>query len=94
MTLSPTAHRVHGLDGLCTTAQTVGRRRCKESLYTERRSDHGENLMLFIVGVVIVLVAVVVISRMLAPAGVNTADLGRMSEQWLSEHRSSTSHTS
>jgi hypothetical protein len=48
--------------------------------------------MLFIAGVVIVLVAVVMIPRMLEPPGVNTADLGPMSEQWLSEHRGEPSH--
>jgi hypothetical protein len=48
--------------------------------------------MLFIVGTVIVLVAVVIIPRMLAPTGVNAADLGPMSAQWLSEHRGEPSH--
>ena len=45
--------------------------------------------MLFIVGVVIVLVAVVIIPRMRVPGGVNAAHLGWMSEQWLAEHRAS-----
>ena len=45
--------------------------------------------MLFIVGVVIVLVAVVIIPRMRVPGGVNAARLGWMSEQWLVEHRAS-----
>jgi hypothetical protein len=43
--------------------------------------------MLFIVSVVIVVVAVVIIPRMRVPGGVNAADLGWMSEQWLLEHR-------
>lgn len=45
--------------------------------------------MLFIVGLVIVSVAVVIITRMRLPSGVNAAPLGWMSEQWLTEHRAS-----
>jgi hypothetical protein len=45
--------------------------------------------MLFIVGAVIVLVAVTVIPRMRVPGGVNAAHLGWMSERWLAEHRAS-----
>jgi hypothetical protein len=48
--------------------------------------------MLFIVGAVIVLVAVVIIPRMRVPGGVNAAHLGWMSEQWLGEHLASHSH--
>jgi hypothetical protein len=47
--------------------------------------------MLFIVGVVIVLVAVVIIPRMRVPGGVNVAHLGSMSKQWVAEHRGSDS---
>jgi hypothetical protein len=43
--------------------------------------------MLFIVGLVMVSVAVVIIPRM--RGGVNAAPLGWMSEQWLAEHRAS-----
>lgn len=43
--------------------------------------------MLFIIGVVIVLVAVVVIPRMRVPSGMNADHLGWMSQQWLVEHR-------
>jgi hypothetical protein len=49
----------------------------------------GDNHMLFIVGVVMVLIAVVIIPRMRVPGGVNSANLGWMSEQWLAEHRAS-----
>jgi hypothetical protein len=45
--------------------------------------------MLFIVGIVIALIAVVFIPRMRVPGGVNSANLGWMSEQWLAEHRAS-----
>jgi hypothetical protein len=45
--------------------------------------------MLFIVGVVIVLVAVVIFRKMRVPGGVNVARLGWMSERWLVEHRTS-----
>jgi hypothetical protein len=47
--------------------------------------------MLLIVGVVIVLIAVVTIPRMRVPGGMNSANLGWMSEQWLIEHRASRS---
>ena len=61
------------------------------SRYAERGPDYGENSMLFIVGVVIALVAVVILTRMRVPGGVNAAHLGWMSEQWLAEHRASRS---
>jgi len=48
----------------------------------------GENHMLFIVGV-IVLVAAVVIPRMRVPGGEDATHLGWMSERWLAEHRAS-----
>jgi hypothetical protein len=44
--------------------------------------------MLFIVGLVIVLIAIVIIPRVRVPGSVNS-DLGWMSEQWLAEHRAS-----
>jgi hypothetical protein len=43
--------------------------------------------MLFIIGALIVLIAVVIIARMRVPGGVNANTLGLMSEQWLAEHR-------
>ncbi len=51
--------------------------------------DCGDNHMLLIVGVGIVLIAVGIIPRMWVPGGVNSANLGSMSEQWLAEHRAS-----
>jgi hypothetical protein len=45
--------------------------------------------MLFIVGIVIALIAVVIIPRLRVPGGVNSANLGWMSQQWLAEHRAS-----
>jgi hypothetical protein len=45
--------------------------------------------MLFIIGVVTVLIAFVFVPRMRVPGGVNYANLGWMSEQWLAEHRAS-----
>ena len=45
--------------------------------------------MLFIVGIVIALIAVVVIPRLRVPVGVNSATLSWMSQQWLAEHRAS-----
>ena len=45
--------------------------------------------MLLILGVVIVLIAVAIVPRMRVPGGVNSANLGWMSEQWLTEHRTS-----
>ena len=43
--------------------------------------------MLFIALLVLVFAAVVIVSSMRVPGGVNTAHLGWMSEQWLAEHR-------
>jgi hypothetical protein len=45
--------------------------------------------MLLIVGAVIVLIAVVIISRMRVPGGVNASTRGGMSDRWLAEHRAS-----
>jgi hypothetical protein len=55
----------------------------------EKGPVYGENPMLFIVGLVIVAVAVVTIPRARVPGRVNAAPLGWMSEQWLAEHRAS-----
>ena len=54
-----------------------------------RRPEFGEHHMLFIVGAVIVLIAVGIVPRMRLPGGVKPADLGWMSEDWLAEHRAS-----
>jgi len=45
--------------------------------------------MLFIIGFLIMVTAMVIISRLRVPGGVNAAKLGWMSEQWLAEHRAS-----
>jgi hypothetical protein len=45
--------------------------------------------MLFLVVVGLGLVAVGIIRRMWVPTGVNSANFGWMSEQWLAEHRAS-----
>jgi hypothetical protein len=45
--------------------------------------------MLFTIGVITVLIAVLIIPRMRVPGGVNSVALGWMSEQWLAEHRAS-----
>jgi hypothetical protein len=45
--------------------------------------------MLLIVAVVIMSIAAVIIPRMRVPGGVNSANLGWMSAQWLAEHRAS-----
>ena len=57
--------------------------------YAPRRPDCGANHMLFIVGVAVALLAVVIVPRMRVLGGVNSANLGWMSEQWLAEHRAS-----
>jgi hypothetical protein len=43
--------------------------------------------MLLIFSAVVVLIAVVIIPRMRVPDSVNGSTLGRVSEQWLAEHR-------
>ena len=73
-------------DAVCISAQTVTLPGVRIVM---RRAESGENQMLFIIGVVIALIAVVIIPRMRVPGGVNSANLGWMSEQWLAEHRAS-----
>jgi hypothetical protein len=45
--------------------------------------------MLFIIGVAILFTAAVMIGGLRVPGGVNEAQLGWMSEQWISEYRAS-----
>jgi hypothetical protein len=52
--------------------------------------EEPKSHMLFIVGLVTALIAIVSIRRMRGSGGVNSANLGWMSEQWLAEHRAST----
>jgi hypothetical protein len=52
-------------------------------------TSRAQNHMLFIVGLLTALIAVVVIPRMRVSDGVNSANLGWMSQQWLAEHRAS-----
>ena len=58
------------------------------SRYARKGPRYGDNPMLFIAGLLIVLAAVVIIPK-LVPGGVSAAPLGWMSEQWLAEHRAS-----
>jgi hypothetical protein len=76
-------------ESLCISAQTVTLPRVRIVIRRGDRPDCGENHMLFIVGVVIVLIAVVIIQSRRVPGGVNSASLGSMSAQWLAEHRAS-----
>ena len=71
---------------VCRSAQTIPLPRVRIGI---RRPDCGDNHMLFIVGAAIVLIAGGIIPRMRVPGGVNSANLGSMSEQWLAEHRAS-----
>jgi hypothetical protein len=80
--------RVDELDAVCTSAQTAVCRQARIAI-RRKKTYFCENHMLFIVGAVIVLAAVVIIRRMRVPGGVNAARLGWMSEQWLVEHRTS-----
>lgn len=45
--------------------------------------------MLLIVGVVMVLVAALIVTRMRLAGAVNSPNLGWMSDQWIAEHRAS-----
>jgi hypothetical protein len=45
--------------------------------------------MLFSLGAVMALIAIMMIPRMRVPGGVNATKLGWMSEQWLADHRAS-----
>ena len=61
--------------------------RVSGSLCAERKAARPNKL--FIVGIVIALIAFVIISRVRVPVCVNSASLGWMSEQWLTDHRAS-----
>ena len=58
---------------------------CQDRYRPPLRHNH----MLLLVGVGLVLIAVGIIPRMWVPGGVNSANFGWMSEQWLAEHRAS-----
>jgi hypothetical protein len=45
--------------------------------------------MLIFIGVMITLTTALVIRKVRVPGGVNSANLGEVSEQWLAEHRAS-----
>jgi hypothetical protein len=49
--------------------------------------------MLFIVGLFIAVIALVAIRWLRASSGVDSANLGWMSEQWLAEHRRASNAT-
>lgn len=70
---------------LCTSAQTGQLAACHDRDTPACGDDH----MFFIGGIGIVLIASGIILRMSVPRGVNSANLGWMSEQWLAEHRAS-----
>ena len=79
--------RRHLPEAVCTSAQTVTVGRVSIQI---RRPARGDNHMLFIAGVGIVLLAVAIIHRMgMPPSGVEPPNLGWMSERWLAEHRAS-----
>ena len=56
-----------------------------------RRENHML-FLLFLVGLVIAVTAVVIIPRMRVPGAAYSVGLGWMSEQWIAEHRASPSH--
>ena len=71
---------------MCRSAQTLSWPRVRIAI---RRLICGDHHMLFIVGLVMALIAAVIVTRMRVPGGVNSANRGWMSEQWLAEHRAS-----
>jgi hypothetical protein len=84
--LLPAADRGFGGNGarqrarpLCSSAQNCNDYR------RPRRLSCSENIMLFIVGAVLVVVAIVNVPRMRLPGGGSRAHLGWMSEHWLAE---------
>ena len=70
---------------MCTSEQTAGLPACQDRYTADCRDNH----MFFIVGVALVLIAVGIIPRIWVPSGGRPANLGWMSEQWLTEHRAS-----
>lgn len=71
---------------LCISAQTVSLLRV--TMVFGRRLRGVQSHMLFIVGLLSALIAVVSIPWMRVPGGVNP-NLGCMSRQWLAEHQAS-----
>ena len=70
---------------MCTTAQT---RAAKPDTIVHGHGDlcPRSEQMLLLIGVLLTLTAIVIIPRLRMP---EAATLGRMSEQWLAEHRAS-----
>jgi len=51
--------------------------------------NRREPMLIVIGGVLVAWAAAVIIRRIRVPGGVNAANLGEVSEQWLAEHRAS-----
>jgi hypothetical protein len=62
---------------------------CDRLLDKPNLKVNGRRHMLLITAVLITLIAALIIPRLRAPADVNAAKLGSMSDQWLAEHRAS-----
>jgi hypothetical protein len=73
---------------MCISAQTACLAAWQDGWWA-RRPRNGQNHMLFIVALLTALIAVVGTARMRVSGGVNSANLGWMSQQWLAEHRAS-----
>ena len=54
-----------------------------------RRTLLRRTLMLIFIGVMITLTTALIIRKVRVPGGVNSSNLGEVSEQWLAEHRAS-----
>lgn len=82
------AARIIGRAGVCITTQTCTREHGTIVLRLEETASDVTH-MLLIIGVLIMLTAVVIGSRLRVPGGVNPAKLGWMSDQWLADYRAS-----
>ena len=67
---------------------TAGHSKLQYTVCTRRTVLRRTHMLIFI-GVMITLTTALIIRKVRVPGGVNSANLGEVSEQWLAEHRAS-----
>src|SRR6476660_3128318 len=89
MAVAPVLLVATGIAGLVFSTDALREEIVPQLDHLVGREVEPKRHMLFIVGLVTALIAIVSIRRMRVSGGVNSANLGWMSEQWLAEHRAS-----
>ena len=75
--------------GVCADLNSPGGAKTGRIADTRGMEARGWEHMLLIIGVLLAAIAAVIVYRTRVPGGVNDAQLGRISERWLAEHRAS-----